>query len=167
MMKYYKLFYLLILTTLSSWAQSYTTYSLYGNSVQVVFPGKPESINVPIFDVYLSVDKKNKMSFMAKSVPCSFVCEVGKYAKKETDDSIATGMKIVGVKIISFDSHIDKNQYTAIVHFDDTDDGILFHRSKKIMISRKGHFEWTVSYIDPKHKRIFDAYQSSVNVVNK
>jgi len=166
-MKYSRLFYLLIFISIPSLAQNYTTYSLYDNTLQAIFPSKPEAINVNIFTLYLSVDKKNKMSFIAKSLPCSFVCEVGKYDKKEIDDSIVKGMKIAGVKIISFDSHIDKKQYIAITHFEDTTDGVVFNRSKKIMISKKGDFEWTVSYVDPKYKKIFNTYQSSVQIVNK
>lgn len=166
-MKYKKLFYSLIFISITVSAQNYTTYSIFENKFQAVFPDKPEVITVNNFGVCMSIDRKNKMSFIAQSLPCSFVCEVGKYNKKDADVSIAQGMIMAGVKIVSFDSRIDKNQYIAIAHVEDKVDEVVFHRFKKILISKKGHFSWTVSYINAKDKKIFDTYQSSVQMVHK
>ncbi|MDP3441722.1 MAG: hypothetical protein Q8T08_02580 [Ignavibacteria bacterium] len=166
MMKHRQIFYLFIFIAITSFAQNYNMYSLYNNKLKAVFPNQPEFVSVKPYSFYLSIDKKNKMSFNAQYQPSPFTYEIREYNKNSLDETMINGLKVSGVKIIDFTSNLDKgrNKYTYIARIQDSVDDVIMYRSIKFMINGRDTYRWSVSSANISQQVIFDTYQASVQM---
>lgn len=153
--------------------QSHYIYKLFDNKVQSVFPsqaGLLDTSNISIIEqkglkVYIYADKKNKLSFTAKLSSSGLEYNVNKYTKKFLDNLYKSSFETFGVKLTSFSSKKNNDQYIFYYSYKSVINDVAIYNFSKTIIFEKKRYTWTISSLNLNAKTLFKQYKDSIKII--
>jgi hypothetical protein len=168
-----------IFFTNSAFSATFNTYKLLNNSVQAVFSGYPDEVDVSNLPQAKQFNMRSFRSIDA-SLPVMYTLqardfeqdkEVGAYNdsfKAMEDESIRLYFLNYGGSISEFSSSFDRKNNIYTAEISGTTKYSLGYRSELIVIYKKKVYNWAVIYSDKNLKKtLFDNYKQNFKILYK